>query len=526
MTATSAPSLSGIAPENAPDLALVRAQRTDPKSFLVRGATMLTQLALPLAFAAYQIGKEGGLGTVMAIGIPAVIAIIGINFAFAYLAWRRLTYTVGDQDIRVESGVLSRAARSVPYERIQDVSLEQKLLPRLFGLVAVKFETGSGGGEDIALTYLSEAEGERLRRVVRTRRAEQASEGSLVAGEDLDEDASEREQGQALFRMSPRRIFVFGTFEFSLAVFAVLLGLTQQFEFLLPFDLWDLDAWETRITGQSDYLSSLGFAAQVVGGVVATISLIIVGLATGIIRTFLREWEFLLERTARGFRRRRGLLTKTDVVMPVHRVQGVKIGTGFIRRLFGWHSLRFVSLAQDAGASNHVVAPFAQMEEIVPIVEQAGFHWPGEEAEWHRASRKYRFDNAIGDALFFLVAAIPVGIFAPTGFVLIPLALASAAFVANLVSWRFHRHALDAKQILATKGLLAPRSQISTRLKLHSVSISRGPIARLRGYATVHLGLAGGQFSIPGVPIDRALELRDAVMETIAATDFSQLEKA
>jgi putative membrane protein len=508
------------------DAGLSSAQRTDPKSFLVRGVGMLTQLAIPLAFAAYSIANEGGWGTVFAFAVPAVTAIIGINFALAYLAWRRLTYTVGEQDIRVESGVLSRSARSVPYERIQDVSLEQKLLPRLFGLVAVKFETGSGGGEDLALTYLSEAEGERLRRVVRTRRAEQAREGALAAGQDVDEAADEQDQGEALFSMSPRRIFIFGTFEFSLAVFAVLLGLTQQFESLLPFDLWDFDAWETRITGQSDYLASLGVAAQVIGGVVATISLIVVGFATGVVRTLLREWDFLLERTERGFRRRRGLLTKTDVVMPVHRVQGVKIGTGFVRRLFGWHSLRFVSLAQDAGASNHVVAPFAQMEEIAPIVEQAGFQWPGEEADWHRASRKYRFDNAVGDALFFLAAAIPVGVFAPAGFVLIPLALAGVAFVANLVAWRFHRHALDAQQILATKGLLAPRSQISTRLKLHSVSISRGPIARWRGYATVHLGLAGGQFSIPGVPIDRALELRDAVMETIAATDFSQLEKA
>ena len=34
----------------------------------------------------------------------------------------------------------------MPYERIQDVSLEAKPLPRLLGLVAVKFETGAGTG--------------------------------------------------------------------------------------------------------------------------------------------------------------------------------------------------------------------------------------------------------------------------------------------------------------------------------------------------------------------------------------------
>ena len=495
----------------------------------MRGVAILSQLAIPLAIAGYTILDDGGIDKLLMFAVPAITAIIGFNFLFSYLSWRRLTYSVGEQDIRVESGVLSRAARSVPYERIQDVSLEQKFVPRLFGLVEVKFETGSGGGEDLSLTYLSESEGERLRQVIRARREGQRSlgEGGEAATSIEADDHEFEDRKTTLFTMDPRRLAVFGTFEFSLAVFAVLLGLTQQFEFLLPFDLWDLEAWETRITGQSAYLATFGFGAQVIGGVIATITLVVIGLATGVVRTFLREWDFRLERTARGFRRRRGLLTKTDVVMPVHRVQGIKIGTGLIRRLFGWHNLRFVSLAQDAGASNHVVAPFATMEEITPIVTEAGFDWPGEDADWHRASTKFRFDNAIGDALWFLAAAIPVAIFAPSLlFALIPLALAAITVGANLLAWRFHRHALDPKQILATKGLFAPRSQISTRRKLHSVEISRGPIARLRGYATVHLGLAGGQFSIPGVPIDRALELRDAVLETIVETDFSQLEKA
>ena len=79
---------------------------------------------------------------------------------------------------------------------------------------------------------------------------------------------------------------------------------------------------------------------------------------------------------------------------------------------------------------------------------------------------------------------------------------------------------------MATRGVFAPKSQIATRLKLHSIEIAQGPIARLRGYATLHLGQAGGTFAIPGVPIERAREVRRKVMETIASTDFSQLETA
>jgi len=47
---------------------------------------------------------------------------------------------------------------------------------------------------------------------------------------------------------------------------------------------------------------------------------LVVGMLSGIVRTFLRDWDFRLERTSKGFRRRRGMFTRTDVVMPVHRV--------------------------------------------------------------------------------------------------------------------------------------------------------------------------------------------------------------
>src|SRR3546814_2313850 len=126
---------------------------------------------------------------------------------------------------------------------------------------------------------------------------------------------------------------------------------------------------------------------QVFAGFGALFVLAFTSSATGMVRTYLRDWGFRLERTSRGFRRRRGLLTRTDVVMPLHRVQAVNISTGIVRGRFGWKSLAFVSLAQDSGSSNHVVAPFAKNEELEPIIRIAGFAPPAEGLDWHRTSK-------------------------------------------------------------------------------------------------------------------------------------------
>lgn len=500
-------------------------RNTDGKTVLVGVAASLQNAILPAIAISFA---SGGFGIMLALPIFAAIALIGA--LFSYIQWKRLTYTVGEQDIRVESGVLSRAARSVPYERIQDVSLEQKLLPRLFGLVSVKFETGSGGGEDLSLQYLTEEAGEELRQLVRERRDDEAAPFAVTE----DGVAPVRaEEAEPLFTMGPGRLFVYGLFSFSLAVFAVLGGLLQYADSFIDIEIWDPRVWMGWVEGYGVDFAALDANMQVIGAVMGVIGLLIIGSLTGIVRVFAREWGFLLERTARGFRRRRGLFTRTDVVMPIHRVQGVKLATGWLRYRFGWHSLSFVSLAQDNGSSSHVVAPFAKLSEIAPIVEAAGFHLPAEDADWRRASLASLVAGAVADALIML--AIAAGVFVATSIFapewrflapLIPLAIAVLVLVHGLLSWRFRRHALDADQIMARSGALSPRSQIATRLKLHSVEIVQGPIGRLLGYATLHLGQAGGTFSIPGVPIERAREVRRKVVETIATTDFSQLENA
>ena len=495
-------------------------QRAHPLAILVTAVRGLRQAVLPALAALF--GARSLDNTVLVVGGIAV-AVLLLTTLGAWLSWRRLRYLMGAEDIRVEQGLISRSARSVPYERIQDVSLEQGPLPRLFGLVEVRFETGAGGKDELKLAYVTMAEGERLRDVVREQR-----DSAPLATPDAGIETEAEPAGRLLFAMGPARLLLFGLFEFSLVVFAVLAGATQQFEFLLPFDLWDFEQWETRFsgTGWGAWLAGLGWGARIVGVAFALVSLVVLGLLTGVVRTALRDWNFRLELTSRGFRRRRGLLTRTDVVMPAARVQAVIVTTGLLRRLWGWRGLSFVSLAQDAKNANHDVAPFAQEHEIAPIVAAAGFSLPDDAVQWHRPSRNYRFDVALFSALPLVLA----------GFVLLlieqiawgaPLLWLLAALVAlrQHILWRFERHAIDARQILSRRGWLSPTLVAASRIKLHSVEIAQGPIARRRGYASLRFGLAGGALAFEGLPLAEARAMRSAVLDSIASVDFSALPR-
>lgn len=497
-------------------------KRTDPRGFVVIGLSAALRGGIP---ALVGLVGTGAIALGLLVLAPIVLLILAASFGFAWLRWLRLTYTTGPDNIRVEQGLLSRHARAVPYDRIQDVSLEQKLLPRLFGLAEVRFETGAGGKDEISLAYLSLEEADRLRELVRERKA-----GAMAQDGAASEVAAKEVEAAApvLFAMDERRLLTFGLFEFSLVVFAVLLGAAQQLEFLLPFEPWNWEAWGEFAESHRDDLAFIEAGSRIWAGLAlaaGVLAVAAVGVLTGIARTFAREYGFRLERTAKGFRRRRGLFTRTDVVMPVHRVQAARIATGIVRHRFGWHGLHFVSLASDSKSASHAVAPFARLAEIGPVVREAGFHLPDETTRWHRPSSAYWFDRALLQAVPLALAgagAALAGVFAAS----IALGLVAAALIVREhYRWRHDRHALDDSQIFVRRGWLSPRLDLASRVKVQSVEIAQGPLARRRGYATLHFGIAGGSLSMPGLPVERARRIARDVLDSAAAVDFSQLPR-
>lgn len=499
------------------DNPVAEGQRLHPLGLIVSLITGLPQLIFPMFAAVFGTGSRDRPEL-----IPIVIlAVLLISLFFRWLAWLRFHYHVGEDDIRIEQGILSRNARSIPYDRIQDVSVEQKPLARLLRIGEVKFETGGGEGEDAKLSYVSLEEAERLRETVRTRKA------GLVAHEAIAEGSLETD-GTPVFAMDTKRLVILGFYSFSLVIFAVLGGIAQQFDFLLPFDWWDFKDWIGIAEENGVDITHIDRRVQIGGAIIALVALIAIGFATGIIRTFLKEYGFRLDRTAKGFRRRRGLLTLTDVVMPVARVQAVVVETGPIRKRSGWHALKFVSLAQESkDESHHMVAPLARLDEIWPIVAEAGIAPPGETTQMERG----RF----GWWLVQVLPLLPVIIAAMAALVmltenswmrasllllLIPLLLAFNAF-----EWRVYRHGSDGTQLYARHGWWRQRLTILPQVRVQSVEIAQSPLARLAGLVSLRFGVAGGKLEMIALPRETAEAIRDRVLAVAAPVDFSEINR-
>lgn len=485
-------------------------QRLHPLGLFVGFITGLPQLIFPILAALF--GTRGSnLGA-----LPIIGGVLLVSLAFRWLGWRRFRYWIGADEVRIERGIINRTARSIPFERIADVGMEQKPLARMLGLAEIKFETGGGEGEDARLSFVSLDQAAALRETVRARKAGLAAIRPGEAEEPVEASAP-------VFAMDNRRLLTLGFYSFSLVIFAVLAGAAQQLDFLLPYDVWDIEHWLGAAEENGIDVTHLQRSTQVWGLVAALAGLVAIGMATGVVRAFLTDYGFRLDRTPKGFRRRRGLLTHTDVTLPVERVQAANIATGAIRVRSGWHALRFVSLAsENRKEPDHMVAPLAQLDEIAPILAEVHLRLPDANLAFERAPRSaWLVRWMIVSALIVVAAAVAASQVGNLGWL-----VALAVLVPGLAlwfAWRHSFHALDAEQIYARHGWWNRRLDLARQVMVQSVTLSRGPLDRWLGLARLDFGIAGGKLALSDVPLGEARQIAEEVMAIAAPVDFSML---
>ncbi len=482
-------------------------RRLHPLSILLKSVAAIGQNLIFMGVLYFSVFDQNIVYAGLA-ALALLVFIVGITT----LIWSRFTYHIGPKEIRIKSGLLSRNNRSIPFDRIQDVSLEQKLVSRILGLATVKLETGASAGEDGKLDALALADAEALRDTVRDYKSGVAAIAADVA--DGPTSAEDIEERPPLFAMDNRRIFIAGLFNFSFILLAVLGAIAQNLDFLLPDEFFNPWYWAEQLSEQ-DMVNGLSFSAQIAGAIGALVSLIAIGMGSGIIRTFIREYGFRLDRVDRGqpgFRRRRGLFTLTDMVMPIHRVQAAILRTGPIRQRFGWYHLKFQSLASDgSGESDHSAAPCAQMEEVDPILDETDITNVPLGLEFHRVDPALWWRDAIIISVILGGVSVGLGLFVQPAFYALIL-LAIPIIAAMVLNWRHHKYALTAEQLFVHAGWWRRKLTILPIRKIQTVDVGQSPLDHPLDLATVTVGIAGGSAMAPlkinDIPIATAMALR------------------
>ncbi|NNF04578.1 MAG: PH domain-containing protein, partial [Rhodothermales bacterium] len=99
------------------------------------------------------------------LAFAALYAVLVLPWIVLY--YLRFRYWISDEELTIHSGVLTRRRRNIPVDRIQNIEIQQPLLPRLFGTAKVAVYTAGSSNAEGVLEYVSLDEAKSIKAIVR-----------------------------------------------------------------------------------------------------------------------------------------------------------------------------------------------------------------------------------------------------------------------------------------------------------------------------------------------------------------------
>ncbi len=273
--------------------------RTHPLTGVVQGALWAAAAVFGLFTSMFNGDGWQGLNPVLT-GLILLIGGLLIGMGVGFLTWMFTRYVIDGTELRINSGIITKSSRRIPYERIQSVDIAEPLVARILGLAELRIEMAGGKNSRTSLRFLKVADAGSLRRVLLDR-----AHGQTAAEEALDEQRS------IITVVPPMRIII-GTL-LSLDFLFAALGTVA----VLIAALW----FDNVIAFIGGIIPLASWLVQIVG------------------QRVIQQWDFTLSRGERGLRIERGLLSRTSQTIPYDRVQGIAIKEPLVWRRLGWQRL-------------------------------------------------------------------------------------------------------------------------------------------------------------------------------------------
>jgi putative membrane protein len=437
----------------------------------------------PAAIAVWSVEfvRRVGLGFVPLLvtgrwGRAIALALVAAALVSSAIRALRFSYRLDGSTLVVQGGLLWRWRRVLPLTRIQSVDVVQRLVHRWFGVVELRVEVVGGRETEAALVAVKPDEADALR-------------AALLSGD--------REAATALpplARLGASSLLLAGVTGGRVAVFAVLLGYLQE---LLPEDV---------VEGVFDRFGETGLAglaAVLLGAAV----FLLVSLVISIVATMVVYWDFTLARDEDRLVITRGLLQKRRAVIPLRRVQAVRLEENLVRRAFGLATLT-AALAgyagqQDEQQQSGMLLPIAGRDVALAVASEL-LAAPAEVLSSHlhpaptRAlARRFLYAGLAGLAAG-IAGTIVFQAAGAVGFLALP-ATAALAFL----SWRTLGHTVAGRHAITRSGVLVRRTTFTALQNIQHLVLSASPGQRAFRLATVRLGVSRARPE--AVDLDRGL---------------------
>ena len=440
------------------------------------------------------------------LGVGVLLLLIIVS---SVLTWFRYTYTLEEDQIRIEQGVIVRKKRTISKHRIQSIDLSQNIVHRILGLTKVQIETaGNDHNIDAALHAVTMEEGKRIHDQLKyTQQPEQEYDSDGVVEEQQHE-----EKRYPTKKITPASLLIAGS---TSGGFGVVLGLAalafSQIETFIPDDFYDsATSW---VVSQ---------AVQVL--ILLVVLALIIVWCIGVLFTVIQNWDFTIKRYEKELFITRGLLEKKQTTIPLRRIQAVGIHENIVRQPLGFATV-YVEIASGEVYNNNnttemhtVIFPLIKKKDVTDFLEVLLPEYKQPEQVLTKLPKKAIPYYLLRVALLPIIASIIVAFVSPN-FVFIPLIITGLALLLGWVQYKTTGFAIVGNQLTLQTRMMNKDTVFVLHKRLQSFQRKQHILHRkqqLASFDTAILNKFTGRHLI-------IKELRQSDVDTIA--DWYSYEK-
>ncbi len=357
-------------------------RRLHPLSLVFELAAIVRSNILPSIAAIFGTSQGGWIG----FGVGSII--IAICLAVAIIRYLTFRYTISNNELIVDQGLVHRLHRVVPLNRIQNIDLSQNFFHRLVGVGEVRVETASGKEPEAIMRVLALSEFALLKaELLASNDRYQEASGQTTAIDPMARSLTQAkvEDCQLILALPLRLVLLAGFLSNRGEVIA---GITLGFLWELRFghrwfttdSVRGIEIGEKSDTAKSiasdgsnikEMIDSVLENYSVAGSLVLLLFCLLVLFA--ILRAFSAAWYlfrfygYRLEAHGESLQVRCGLLTKVTATIPRGRVQLISVQRSWLQRKFGLASIRIETAGGGVGKSDNAAASVGR-KWFVPVI--------------------------------------------------------------------------------------------------------------------------------------------------------------
>jgi len=402
--------------------------------------------------------------------IMVVLFIVLLMIIIQTIAWYRFTYSVEEDELRIEYGILIRRKRFISKHRIQSIDLTAGVVHRIFKLVKVQIETaGSNADSEGSLSAVTLEEGERLRNELKEKYVEDEA------------GTATEEKKEPSFTITFKRLFLAGSTSSSIGI-------------ILAFFLVAFSEMEQFIPDEV-YSNALGWiiGLSVIFLVIFIIFVLVILWLLGIAGTMIKYGNFTITNRNNELFITRGLLEKKQITIPLKRIQAIGIQESMLRQPLGYATI----FAEVAGGSQErgedfstVLFPIIKKSEIEHFLQEILPEYAEQPEEWQTLPKKAGKYYLFRSMLPFLFIGAAIMYFFPS-FSWIAIILFMISFVLGWLRYKDGGFALNGNRLLVRYRTFSKISMIIYHRRIQAFEKKQHLMHRREELATMELSIIG-----------------------------------